>query len=162
MEPLSVQFDIGGSNLKISLVSRDHLCVFTSLTPQIDTREVQQQQPSTPSSPKCDILLHACRLSLLQLLRARKRRLLSDATQGSVPRATSLLAPLAQMLQHTRLFGQVQTALELLNRTLNLAGIRSTIVVRSGEDSPEVIGKLLEDGSLEMMGRVVTLEIADW
>lgn len=146
VEARSIQFDIGDQNLRFELV--DTQAAETSTTGQ--------------SSSSCDLLVLFARLSFLQALRNRKRRSVSTKTVASNNRPHLLLLPLIQILQYTRLATQVTAVLETLQRTLSSAGIESRLISQMSLSDPEVIMDMLEEGSLESLGGVVTLDIPSW
>lgn len=107
-------------------------------------------------------MLLATRLSFLQTLRNRKRRLVTSGSTIPLTRSPLVLHPLAQMLQYRRLAAQVVSALETLQRTLNRAGIESDLASRLSLDTPEAVVRMLEEGTTDALGGIFTLDIIGW
>jgi len=66
------------------------------------------------------------------------------------------------MLQYSRLAAQVVAALETLQRTLRTAGIDSRVVSQMSLSDPDLINGILENGAVENLGGIITLDISGW
>ena len=158
MEPPSIKFDIGDQNLTFTLVDNRNSSTNTATSASNTT---------TPSDALPNLILLASRLSLLQTLRTRKRRLISTAatstTTSSEIRSPSLLAPIVHILQYTRTVTIVQRALDLMVRIVHDVGVQARVVTRMGLVDVETVRKMLEDqGSIDMLGGVFSLHIKKW
>ena len=143
IEARSIQFDVGEQSLRFELV---------------DTQKPQESTGEMSST--CDLLVLFARLSFLQALRGRKRRIVSKSAANSRPHL--LLSPIVQMLQYSRLAAQVVASLETLQRTLRTAGIDSRVVSQMSLSDPDLINGILENGAVENLGGIITLDISGW
>ena len=66
------------------------------------------------------------------------------------------------MLQYSRLAAQVVAALETLQRTLRTAGVDSRVVSQMSLSDPDLINGILENGAVENLGGIITLDVSGW
>ena len=125
-------------------------------TPQLSS----EQSTNSAASASADLILLACRISLLSITKQRKRRLTSTSWYRPPP----TLAPILQILHYLNFSSRAEKILDMFKRSLNRAGIQSSIVRRSDlMDSTGIVAKLLDgDQDYSVVGEVVTLDIQDW
>jgi len=108
-----------------------------------------------------DLIVLASRLSLLQIHRRRKARLVDRAVPG-----VSLLQPIVQLLQYQTTCETVRSVLETFSQTLSQAGISTRVEALhsvSNTDGLLAIDRLLAgEDCLREISVIYKLEVADW
>ena len=130
------------------------------MTNQVDSRV---DKLSTTASPYADLILHATRLSLLQLHRSRKRHMIRPSNTPAL--APKLLQPLREILDFRQQSSSIRATLDMLAGTVSSSGISANVATRASfaDLSAGVVNNLLSDQAWRShIGSTFNLSIPGW